>query len=107
MATTTHDMAAATSGKPDRRGAILAPLHVVCLSPQPWRLNLPTNRQQITARVAREGHRVLFVETGEFIGRQIAEVPRGANEARRRLASANTWETRTRRLLEHVGAELE
>lgn len=41
---------------------------IVCLSSQDWRINLPTNRQQIMLRAARRGHDVLFVETGNFVG---------------------------------------
>ncbi len=44
---------------------------IVCLSPQDWQTDLPTNRQQIMRRAARRGHDVLFVETGYFFGRQI------------------------------------
>jgi glycosyltransferase involved in cell wall biosynthesis len=50
---------------------------VVCLSPQPWTIDLPTNRQQIMRRVAERGHRVLYVETGPFIGRHLSGVLRG------------------------------
>lgn len=42
---------------------------ILCLSPQDWDVDLPTNRQQIMRRAARRGHRVLFVETGNFAGR--------------------------------------
>lgn len=49
---------------------------IVCLSPQPWRTDLPTNRQQIMLRAAERGHRVLFVETGWFIGRHLRELLR-------------------------------
>jgi len=44
---------------------------IVCLSPQDWKTELPTNRQQIMRRAARRGHAVLFVETGYFFGRQL------------------------------------
>jgi glycosyltransferase involved in cell wall biosynthesis len=66
------------------------PLHVVCLSPQPWRVDLPTNRQQVMARVARHGHRVLYVETGEFLGRQLAALvrTRGISSGLRNLFAA-------------------
>jgi hypothetical protein len=44
---------------------------LVCLSPQEWHIDLPTNRQQIMARAAERGHRVLFVETGDFLGKHV------------------------------------
>jgi glycosyltransferase involved in cell wall biosynthesis len=47
------------------------PFSIVCLSPQGWRVDLPTNRQQIMLRAARKGHRVVFVETGNFAGRHL------------------------------------
>ena len=48
-------------------------LYVVCLSSQPWSVDLPTNRQQIVARVAQvTGIAVLYVETGQFVGRHVA-----------------------------------
>jgi glycosyltransferase involved in cell wall biosynthesis len=50
------------------------PLHVVCLSPQSWEVDLPTNRQQVMARIGQSGHRVLYVETGGFIGRHLREL---------------------------------
>jgi glycosyltransferase involved in cell wall biosynthesis len=40
---------------------------IVCLSSQEWRVDLPTNRQQIMLRAARRGHEVVFVETGSFV----------------------------------------
>ncbi len=46
-------------------------LQIVCLSPQPWQIDLPTNRQQLMARIADTGHDVVYVHTGRFIGRQI------------------------------------
>jgi glycosyltransferase involved in cell wall biosynthesis len=52
-------------------------LEVVCLSPQPWQVDLPTNRQQVMARIGQNGHRVLYVETGPFIGRHLRELRRG------------------------------
>jgi len=103
MASTTNDMAAATSGKPDRRAAIPAPLH----SPQLWRINLPINRQQIKGM---EKHVVVADGAEELVAAIENTLASGAEpdvEARRRLASANTREKRTRRLLELVGAELE
>ena len=47
------------------------PFSIICLSPQDWRVALPTNRQQIMLRAARRGHQVLFVETGYFLGRHL------------------------------------
>ena len=84
MASTTHHMEVDAPGKPV--GASLpdhGQLHVVCLSPQPWSVDLPTNRQQVMTRLAEAGHRVLYVETGQFVGREVAQVfhdrdPRGA-----------------------------
>jgi glycosyltransferase involved in cell wall biosynthesis len=59
-------------------------LSIICLSPQDWRVALPTNRQQIMHRAARRGHEVLFVETGHFVGRLLWALVRGPN--RRSLA---------------------
>jgi glycosyltransferase involved in cell wall biosynthesis len=47
------------------------PFSIICLSPQDWRTSLPTNRQQVMLRAARRGHRVLFVETGHFLGKHL------------------------------------
>ena len=44
---------------------------IICLSPQDWRVALPTNRQQVMLRASRRGHDVLFVETGYFLGRHL------------------------------------
>lgn len=55
------------------------PFSIICLSPQDWRVDLPTNRQQIMMRAARRGHEVLFVETGHFIGRHLVGLARGPN----------------------------
>jgi glycosyltransferase involved in cell wall biosynthesis len=52
---------------------------IICLSPQDWRVDLPTNRQQIMLRAARRGHEVLFVETGHFVGRHLVALARGPN----------------------------
>lgn len=49
---------------------------IVCLSSQDWHVDLPTNRQQIMRAAARRGHRVLFVETGTFLGRHLWELLR-------------------------------
>jgi glycosyltransferase involved in cell wall biosynthesis len=45
---------------------------IICLSPQEWHVDLPTNRQHVMFRAARHGHDVVFVETGYFLGRQLA-----------------------------------
>jgi glycosyltransferase involved in cell wall biosynthesis len=50
---------------------------IVCLSSQPWDFPLPTNRQQIMSRAARRGHRILFVETGDFLGKHLWRLVRG------------------------------
>jgi glycosyltransferase involved in cell wall biosynthesis len=57
---------------------------IICLSPQDWRVALPTNRQQVMLRAARRGHDVLFVETGYFLGRHLWSLVRGRE--RRSLA---------------------
>ena len=70
------------------------PFSIVCLSSQDWRTALPTNRQQIMLRAARRGHRVLFVETGGFVGRHFWRLVR-ARERRSlalRLVSAEEVE---------------
>jgi glycosyltransferase involved in cell wall biosynthesis len=53
------------------------PFSIVCISSQPWRSDLPTNRQQIMLRAARRGHIVLFVETNDFVGWHLARLVRG------------------------------
>jgi glycosyltransferase involved in cell wall biosynthesis len=50
---------------------------IACLSPQPWEIDLPTNRQQIMARAASRGHQVLFVDCGTFVGRHLRALLRG------------------------------
>jgi glycosyltransferase involved in cell wall biosynthesis len=62
---------------------------IICLSPQDWRAPLPTNRQQVMLRAARDGHHVLFVETGHFFGKHLwALVRRGERRSlARRLFS--------------------
>lgn len=81
MASTTHDREVEAGGEQPAEDSPTdgQPLHVVCLSPQPWRVDLPTNRQQIMARIAQSGHRVLYVETGQFVGRHVAELLRGGD----------------------------
>jgi glycosyltransferase involved in cell wall biosynthesis len=45
----------------------------VCLSSQRWNAPLPTNRQQVMARAAGWGHRVLFVETADFVAKHLLD----------------------------------
>ena len=52
----------------ERRAATFS---IVCFSSQDWTVDLPTNRQQIMSRAAGRGHRVLFVETGGFVGTHV------------------------------------
>jgi len=49
---------------------------IICLSQSSWDADLPTNRQQIMRRASERGHRVLFVDTGPFLGRRVADVLR-------------------------------
>jgi glycosyltransferase involved in cell wall biosynthesis len=53
------------------------PFSIVCLSSQEWATPLPTNRQHIMRRAAARGHTVLFVETGDFLGRHLLRLVRG------------------------------
>lgn len=53
----------------------------MCVSAQEWDVDLPTNRQQIMLRAARRGHRVLFVETGGFLGRTLVDLVRRRDPA--------------------------
>jgi glycosyltransferase involved in cell wall biosynthesis len=66
------------------------PFSIICLSSQDWRTALPTNRQQIMLRAARRGHRVLFVETGHFLGKHLWALLRrgGRRSLARRLFSS-------------------
>jgi glycosyltransferase involved in cell wall biosynthesis len=65
------------------------PLHIVCLSPQSWEVDLPTNRQQVMARIGQNGHRVLYVETEGFLARHLRELRGGASRSLlRRLVAA-------------------
>lgn len=43
---------------------------IICLSSQRWEAALPTNRQQVMIRAARRGHRVVFVETADFVAKR-------------------------------------
>jgi len=56
---------------------VSSPFSIVCVSSQAWHVSLPTNRQQIMRRAAARGHRVLFVETGGWIGRHLWALLRG------------------------------
>ena len=59
---------------------------IVCVSPQEWDADLPTNRQQIMRRAAERGHDVVFVESGSFLWRRPGRLLRAPlKEARRRL----------------------
>jgi glycosyltransferase involved in cell wall biosynthesis len=60
-------------------------LFVVCLSPQPWAVDLPTNRQQLMRRAATFGHEVLFVETGAHLARSFGGTGRSWRAAVRRI----------------------
>jgi glycosyltransferase involved in cell wall biosynthesis len=62
---------------------------IVCLSPQEWDIDLPTNRQQVMRRAAALGHEVLFVETGHFLGTHVWHLLRAGDRVSlaRRLAS--------------------
>jgi glycosyltransferase involved in cell wall biosynthesis len=62
---------------------------IVCFSSQEWAAPLPTNRQQVMRRAAERGHDVLFVETGDFIGRHVVRLllgPARSSLARRMFA---------------------
>jgi glycosyltransferase involved in cell wall biosynthesis len=61
------------------------PFTIVCVSPQPWDTELPTNRQQVMRRAAGFGHEVVFVETAHFIGRDLWRLVRGPHAGGRRL----------------------
>jgi glycosyltransferase involved in cell wall biosynthesis len=60
------------------------PFSIVCLSSQEWHVDLPTNRQQIMRRAAARGHNVLFVETGNFLGHDLARLIRSPDSRPRR-----------------------
>ena len=65
---------------------------IVCLSPQEWEIDLPTNRQQVMRRAAALGHEVLFVETGHFLGIHFWHLLRAGDRVSlvRRLTSNET-----------------
>jgi len=77
--------------EPDRLHTALSerPFSIVCLSSQPWDTALRTNRHQVMLRAARLGHRVLFVETGHFLGKHLWSLlrRRGRLSLARRLVS--------------------
>ncbi|MEX0816680.1 MAG: glycosyltransferase [Gaiellales bacterium] len=50
---------------------------IVCVSSEDWDAALPTNRQQIMLRAAQRGHRVLFLETSQFLGKHLWRLVRG------------------------------
>jgi glycosyltransferase involved in cell wall biosynthesis len=90
-------MASSPAPAVDSEGARSAPspepaaaFTIACLSPQPWEIDLPTNRQQIMARAARSGHQVLFVDCGTFVGRHLRALLRGPRRRSvlRRLVSS-------------------
>jgi glycosyltransferase involved in cell wall biosynthesis len=72
MTLTESSTTASSSGAPGR-------FSIVCLSPQEWDTPLPTNRQQIMGRAAARGHEVLFVETGDFLGKHLVRLIKGPN----------------------------
>jgi glycosyltransferase involved in cell wall biosynthesis len=65
-------------------------LSVVCVSPQEWDVDLPTNRQQIMRRVGLRGHEVLFVESGSFFLRRPNELARRPLRTLRRLLATES-----------------
>jgi glycosyltransferase involved in cell wall biosynthesis len=69
------------------------PFTIVCVSPQPWDTELPTNRQQVMRRAAGFGHEIVFIETAHFVGRdlwQLVRRPRaGGRRVVRRLVVGN------------------
>lgn len=58
---------------------------VICVSPQDWYVDLPTNRQQVMRRVGARGHEVVFVESGAFLLRHPRELVRNPGRTLRRL----------------------
>jgi glycosyltransferase involved in cell wall biosynthesis len=63
---------------------------IICLSSQDWDADLPTNRQQIMRRAAAEGHEVVFVETGRFLGKHLLNMARRPRRAAlRRLTTGD------------------
>jgi glycosyltransferase involved in cell wall biosynthesis len=66
-----HEVDASRQEACARARAGAQPFSIICLSSQDWRTALLTNRQQIMLRAAEQGHRVLFVETGYFLGKHL------------------------------------
>ncbi len=64
-------VSASRRGASWRSSVSTQPFSIICLSSQDWRTALLTNRQQIMLRAAQRGHRVLFVETGYFLGKHL------------------------------------
>jgi glycosyltransferase involved in cell wall biosynthesis len=95
MTTTTHDKPGKQSSMPSGNGSATdtRTLEIVCLSPQPWHIDLPTNRQQIMARIASSGHRVLYVDTGAFVGRHVVALLRGLGSRRSLMRQLVATET--------------
>jgi glycosyltransferase involved in cell wall biosynthesis len=65
------------------------PFSILCVSSQDWHVPLQTNRQQIMRRAAARGHEVLFLETANFLPRQLFRLltaERGASLAHRIFA---------------------
>jgi glycosyltransferase involved in cell wall biosynthesis len=75
------DAAARAHGHDAVGAAEAVPFSIVCLSPQRWDADLPTNRQQLMLRAARRGHAVLFVETSTFLGRHLRRLATGPDRA--------------------------
>jgi glycosyltransferase involved in cell wall biosynthesis len=66
-----HEVGASRQEANTRARADAQPFSIICLSSQDWRTALLTNRQQIMLRAAQQGHRVLFVETGYYLGKHL------------------------------------
>jgi glycosyltransferase involved in cell wall biosynthesis len=64
---------------------VSGPFTIVCVSPQVWDTGLPTNRQQIMRRAAEFGHEIVFVETSDFLGRDLWRLVHGSREDARTL----------------------
>ena len=99
MASTTQDKEVEPpSNDLDAEPSAVTGLQVVCLSPQPWLADLPTNRQQVMTRVAGSGNRVLFVDTGVFVGRHARELLRSRARLSlvRQVLFTEEWHRRVR-----------
>jgi glycosyltransferase involved in cell wall biosynthesis len=71
MGASGHEVEAPRQEASTRARAGAKAFSIICLSSQDWRTALLTNRQQIMLRAADQGHRVLFVETGYFLGKHL------------------------------------